>query len=111
VVVLALSDGTLGRSILDEASWWSAGGVAPLGAAFDGQSVGISELNLDVFLLNAREFAVEFVGILDFLDIELGCEGLQLTETGAFALAAVLIELVQHTEERLEGDRRVGGDE
>jgi len=108
VAILALSDGTLGRSILDKASWWSAGGVAMLGAAFDGQGMGIRELNLDVLLLNTREFAVEFVCILDFLDIELGSEGLHLSKVGAFTLAAVLVELVQHTEEWLEGDRRVG---
>jgi len=108
MAVLAFGDGSLGRRILDEASWWSAGGVAALGAAPDGQGVGISEFDLDVLLFNAREFAVEFVGILDFLDIELRGKGLQLREAGAVALAAVLIEFVQHTEEGLEGDRGVG---
>lgn len=108
VAVLAFGDGTLGRSAFDEASWRSAGSVAALGAALDGQGVGISELKCNVLLLNAREFAVEFVGVLDFLDIELGGEGLQMSEAGALALAAVLIKLIQHTEKGLEGDRWVG---
>jgi hypothetical protein len=76
LVTVCTLDGTLGRSALDEAGRWSTRGVAALGAAFDGQGVGVGEFDLDILLLNSGEFAVEFVGILEFLDVELGGEGL-----------------------------------
>jgi hypothetical protein len=76
LVTVCTLDGTLGRSALDEAGWWSTRGVAALGVAFDGQGVGVGEFDLHILLLNSGEFAVEFVGILEFLDVELGGEGL-----------------------------------
>jgi len=111
LVVVCTFDGTFGRSVLDEAGRGSAGGVGALGAAFDGQGVGISEFDLDILLLDPREFAVELVGVLDFLDVELGGEGLQGGAGVAVALTAVLIEVVEHAEEWLEGVGRVGGEE
>jgi hypothetical protein len=111
VILLAFGNGSLGWCTLDEASGWSTGGIAALGVTLDSQGVSISELDLNVLLLNAREFAVEFVGILNFLDIELGSEGLQVSTDGTVTLATVLIEFVQHAEEGLEGGCRVGGDE
>jgi hypothetical protein len=111
VSLLAFGDGTLGWCILNEAGWWSTGGIAALGVAFDGQSVGVRELDVNILLLNAGKFAVEFIGILDFLDIELGSEGLQVTTDGAVTLATVLIEVIQHAEEGMEGGCGVGGDE
>jgi len=111
LVVVCTFDSTFGRSVLDEAGGGSAGGVGALGAAFDGQGVGISEFDLDILLLDSREFAVELVGVLDFLDVELGGKGLQGGAGVAVALTAVLIEVVEHAEEWLEGVGRVGGEE
>jgi len=114
VVAVATFDGTLRGTAFDEASWWSAGRVVALGAALDGQGMGVRELDLNVLLLDSREFAVEFVGILEFLHVELGSEGLHGVVNGVgvvVTLAAVLVEVVEHTEERLKGVRRVGGEE
>lgn len=103
LVVVRTLDRTLSWGTLDEASRGSAGGVAALGVALDGQGMSISKLDLDILLLDSGEFAVEFVGVFEFLDIKLGGEGLQGGAGVTVTLAGVLIEVVQHTEERLEG--------
>jgi len=112
LVAIRILDGTLGRSILDETSWGCSGGVAALGAAFDGQGVGIGKLDLDILLLDSWEFAVQFVSVLAFLDVELGSECLQGGANVSVTLTAVFIEVVEHAEEWLEGGvGRVGSDE
>jgi len=112
LVAIRILDGTLGRSVLDEAGRGCSGGVATFGAAFDGQGVGIGKFDLDILLLDSREFAMQFVSVLAFLDVELGGECLQGGADVAVTLAAVLIEVVEHAKEWLEGGvRGVGGDE
>lgn len=53
--------------------------VAPvaftLDAAFDDDGVRVDELDGDVLLVDARQLALEFVGVFDFADVELGLEG------------------------------------
>lgn len=110
LVAVCTLDGTLSRSTLDEASWWCARGVATLSVALDGQGMSISELDLDILLLDSGKFAVKFVGILDLLDVKLWSEGLQ-GSASALLNALVAIEVVEHTKEWLEGEGWVGGKE
>jgi len=90
-------------------SRWGARFTMTLSATLDTQGLGIGEFNLDILLLNAREFAVQLVGILDFLDIEArleGAEGRETAEVGKViaSLARALVRgvVVEETEERGE---------
>jgi len=61
----------------------------------------VDKLDLDVLLVDAWELAVEFVGGFDFLDVELGLEGLQ---SGAVATTSVVaVEFIEEAEEGCEG--------
>jgi len=111
LVTVCILDGTMSRSTLDKASWWSTRGVTALGAALDGQGVGVGEFDLDILLLDSGKFAVEFVRILEFLDVELWGKSLQGGATILLTLAAVLIEVVKHTKEWLKGVSRIGSEE
>jgi len=110
LVAIRALDGTLSRSTFDEAGRRGTRGVAALSTTLDGQGVGIGELNFDILLLDSGEFAVEFVRILDFLDVELWGEGLQ-GRVSTLLGSLVPIEVVEHTEEWLEGEGWVGGKE
>jgi len=77
VVLAAFGDGAGGRGSLYISGGRSARGVGTLSATFDGQSLGVGKLDLDILLLDTRKFAEELVGVLEFLDVELGGEGLQ----------------------------------
>jgi hypothetical protein len=87
---------------------WSARLAVALGAAFDAQGLGIGEFDLDVFLFDTGEFAVQFVAILDFLYIEARLEGAELRNVAeaakVIALTRALVRgvVVQKTEERGE---------
>lgn len=114
VTVALLGDGSGSSFTFDEASGWSARAVVTLGAALDGESVGVSEFDMDVLLVDAGEFAVKLVAVLYLLDIKAGSECL---EEGSVAMAArtlgltidLLSVLVKLIEEAEEGVERGGG--
>lgn len=82
-------------------------GVLALGAALDDESVRVGEFDFDVLLVDAREFAVEMVTVLDFPDVESRREGGDMLETTAGLLAgAVDIVVIQEAEEGSEIARR-----
>jgi hypothetical protein len=111
LVSVSSLDGTLSRSTFNEASGRRTGCVASLGTALDGQCVGVGELDFDILLLDTRKFAVECVGVLVFLDIELWGESLQRGGSVTLTAVLVLFEVVQKAEEWLEGVDRVGCEE
>jgi len=90
------------------ASRTSATFVGALGAAADVDGLLVNELDLNVLLVNAGQFAVEFVGVFDFLDIELGLEGLQ-SIGGTTVGARVGVEVIEEAEEGCEGGFRDKG--
>jgi len=104
-VAVGSLDGTLGRSTLDETSGWCTRGVAAFGTAFDGQCVGVGEFDLDILLLDTGKLAVEFVGVLNFLDVELGSEGLEGGGNVTVTLT-VFVKVVEQSKEWLEGVSR-----
>lgn len=69
----------------------------------DSKCVRISPLDVDVLLVDAWELAMQLVGVIDFLDVEFGSEGLDgpglLFE---FWTEDALIVVVHKTEERSE---------
>jgi hypothetical protein len=87
-------------------SGWSTGFAVALGAAFDAQGLGIGEFDLDVFLFDTGEFAVQLVAILDFLYIEARLERAELRDVAeiakVIALTRALVRgvIVEKTEER-----------
>lgn len=113
----ALSDaaGILGGGVLDRARGGRSGRVLALGAAFDDEGVGVGELDADVFLGDAGEFAVELVGVFDFFDVEAGLEGADAGGAavgGAGGLGAVDVVVVEEAEEGAEvGGGGEGGEE
>lgn len=111
---LAVGDGTAHLiALLEETSGGSTRGVGALDAAPNMEGVGVGELDGDVLLLQAGELAVKLIGILDLADIELGLEGRDVVAVGAAggavltALAGIVVEVLQKTEERSEGGVRV----
>lgn len=100
----AFGDSTCSCGTFDKAGVGSARGIGAFRAAADCQGLSVGELDLDIFLLDTREFAVEFIGIFNLLDIELGVECLQgaAPVVMGIAVAAVLIEVVEKAEERSE---------
>ena len=97
-------DSTCSCGTFNKASVGRARGVRAFGAAADGQGLSVCELDLDIFLLDTWEFAVEFIGVVNLLDIELGVECLHdaAPMVMEIAAAAVLIEVVEKAEERGE---------
>lgn len=92
-------------------SRWSARLVVPLSATLDTQGLSIGEFDLDILLLHTGQFAVQLVGILDFLDIEARlerAEGREAAEVGkviataAQTRALVGSVVVEETEQRGE---------
>lgn len=51
------------------------GGIFAVDATLDDESVGVGELDVDVFLFDAGKLALEFVGVLVLADVEFGMEG------------------------------------
>lgn len=85
-----------------------AGGVGALGVAADGDGLDVGELDLDVLLVDAGQLAVQLIGVLDLLDVELGGEGFQDVAAGprlgcVLGALRVLLEVVEEAEERMEG--------
>lgn len=86
-----------------------AGSVCALDAAVDAESVGVGKLDVDVLLLQAREFSVELEVSLKLADIELGLEGdgsLGRAAILAVVLAGVGVKVLEETEKG--GEARVG---
>lgn len=118
LVVLALTilasfgDSTRGGGTFDEARWGRAGLVRSFSSTLNSDSVVIAEFDIDILLLNAREFTVQLVVTLDLLDVEFGVEGLHLatvtTTTRSVALR-VLVKVLEELEEWVE--RGVGSGE
>jgi len=111
-ILAAFSDCARRGGTFDEASWGVAGFVGALDSTFDGDSVVIAELDVDILLLNAREFTVQLIVILDLLDVEFGVEGLHLatvTTTTRSVTLRVLVEVLEKLEEWVE--RGVGSGE
>lgn len=109
---VGMFDGGLGGSAFDGASWWSAGSVGALGFAADSDGLAVGKLDLDVLLFDAWKITVELVSLGQLLDVEFGGEGLYDWELVAVmslgvAVLAVLFEVVEETEEWVEGG--VGG--
>lgn len=101
--------GWLGLTFDGSGGRCAALGVA-LGAALDGQGLRIGELDVDVLLVDAGEFAVQLVRILTLLDVKAGLEGADsLVEGGTEAAAhGVVGVVVEKAEERCELAREWG---
>lgn len=87
-----------------------SGRIFALRAALDDEGMGVGELDAHVFLGDARQLAVEFVGVGDFFDIEAGLEGADGgagVGAGGGRLGAVGVVVVEEAEEG--GEVRVGG--
>jgi len=107
-----LRDSTFSSGCLDETSGASAGFVFALSTTLDCESIGVGEFDLNVLLVDAGKLAMEFITILDLSEIKLWGEGLQMSASGgAVNIAGVLVELIEHTEERVERGGWVVGDE
>ena len=76
----------------------AVGGILALDAAFDDQGVGISELDVHIFLVDAGKFALELVGLFVLTDVEFGLEG---ADGGVEAAGALGVVVVEETEERV----------
>ena len=74
----------------------AVGGILALNAAFDDQGVGISELDVHIFLVEAGKFALELVGLFVLADVEFGLEG---ADGGVEAACALSVVVVEETEE------------
>jgi hypothetical protein len=101
-----LGDGTAHLSVLDEARGRCAGSVGAFDATVDEHSLGVDELDVNVLLLHTCQFTVEFVGILDLSNVELGLEGHLaapgITVAVVASLLRVRVEVVEQAEERVE---------
>jgi len=100
----ALGYGTAGLGTFN--GWRSTGGVGALGAAADVESLIVDEFDFYILLFDAWKFTLEFVDIAEFLDIEARGECLQgvaAVVLTALSTAAILIEVIEQTEEWVEG--------
>jgi len=80
-------------------------GVSAFAAAFDGESRGIGEFDLDILLLDPWKFAMEFIDIASLLHVEFGGERLhdRSMMLGLIVIGTiVVVEVVQQTKERME---------
>jgi hypothetical protein len=106
VFLVVVGDSASGFSALDEASGRSAGSVGAFGLAANEHSLRLGELDVNVRLLHAGEFAVKLVGLSSLADIELGLPVAKAAAASAISvgsLARVAVEVVKKTEERGEG--------
>lgn len=77
--------------------------VGALDVAADAEGLWVDELDVNVFLLDAGEFAVEFVAGFYFFDVEFGLEGFEGGGRSVSAAAVVRVEFVEEAEEWSEG--------
>lgn len=99
-------DGSSGGVALYGAGRRSAGGIGPLDFALDKQGLRVGELNVDIFLAHAGQFAVELISSVGLAHIELGLpvgEAGAATLDGAIALSRVVVKVLEKAEERGEG--------
>lgn len=76
LVLAALGDGLASLAVvLEETRGRGSGGAGSLHLALDHNGLGVGELDAEVLAGNARELAVELVGIGRLADVELGGEG------------------------------------
>ena len=76
--------------------------------------LGVYKLDLNVLLLDAWELAVEFIVIRELSNVESGREHLRtrlVVMSTAADITAMLVEVVEKTEQRAEGCRRVVANE
>jgi len=100
----------------EEAGWRRTGSEGAFGFAADNDCLAIGELDFNVLLIDAWEFAVQLIGFTELLDIELGGEALHdVTATVVVVIvivrsraSIVRIEVVEESEERVKGGRVVG---
>lgn len=80
-----------------------------LGAAFDGESLAVGELDVDVLLFDTRQLRVDFVALWQLLHINLGRKGLEGSGDGVIATAVLNVSriVICQPEERLEGGELV----
>lgn len=119
VCVSFLGDGTAhGVVLADQTRGRSAGRISALDAAADDDGLQVAEFDVDVFLLDARELAVELVGLLRLSHVEArreglhGATGLAGLARGAAAtlLGEVLVPVIDEAEEATEVARVVVGE-
>ena len=99
--------GTLRRRVGDAASRFLgpldgigvALGALALRASFDDEGVRIGELDVHVLLIDAGQFALEFVGVFDFADVEFGLEGADGGGAAGAGAGAVDVVVVEEAEE------------
>jgi len=105
-LLTTFGDGARCLSSFDEVAGRCAGCVRSLGAASDGQGLGIGELDLNVLLFNAGKFTVQLVCVGHLLDIESRLEGPQVASVVMSITTGrpgVGVEVIEETEERGEG--------
>merc|ERR1712054_318247 len=97
------------------ASGRGAGSVGALNLAADEHVLGVCELNVDILLGHAGEFAVELVRLSSLANVKLGREGSELRARArrlaaiVGVLTAVAVKVVKEAEERSEGGVVGGG--
>lgn len=87
---------------LDEALRPLALFAAVLVAPGDGQRVVVGPLDVDVLLLDAGEFAVEFVDFLGLFNVEFGREGAHVFELAVQVAEGLAVVFVEETEDGRE---------
>jgi hypothetical protein len=68
----------------------------------DAEGVVVRPFNVDVFLLDAGEFTVQFVAVICLLDVELGCEGTDAVERGVEVAEGLTVVFVEEAEDGSE---------
>lgn len=101
----ALGDGAGRLRTFYEFARRGAGCVRPLGMAFDGQSLRVCKLDLDVLLLDAREFAVQLICIDHLPHIKSRLKGFHVASAVMFVATRGLcvgVEVIKEAEEGSE---------
>lgn len=94
--VSGLGSGILGAFL--GLGWW-LGVVLAFTAALDNQSLGVGELDIDVLLIDARQFTIEMICLFTLTDVKARRERANRSLVTA---RAVIIVVIEKTEERGE---------